>query len=67
MIFHTLADTLILCCHFQSSDGSTHIWDVRSGNREMKFTCEDSINAVKFFPSGEAIAVAGNDGTVSFN
>lgn len=50
----------------QGIDRSTRIWDVRTGQCEMKFENQETeVNAVKFFPSGEAVAAAGNDGIVS--
>lgn len=63
------------CCFFgvttivdcQGIDRSTRIWDVRTGNCEMKFETRDAeVNAVKFFPGGEEVAAAGNDGIVSW-
>ena len=51
---------------YQSIDRSTRIWDVRTGRCEIKFDAQDAeINAVKFFPDGEAVASAGSDGIVS--
>ena len=57
---------LMLCVAYQSYDGSTCLWDVRTGVCEMKFTHQETgVTAVKFQPGGEAIASAGNDGAVS--
>lgn len=56
----------IVCVFAQSYDGSTCVWDVRTGVCEMKFIQQETgINGVKFQPGGEAIASAGNDGAVS--
>lgn len=50
----------------QGADGSTSIWDVRTGECEMKYmNHEAGVNAVKFSPNGDEVATAGNDGTVT--
>ena len=50
----------------QGSDRSACIWDSRSGQCTMRFEGhENDVNAVRFFPTGEAIATACSDGTVS--
>ena len=42
------------------------VWDARSGECVMRFEGHDGdINAVRFFPSGDALGTACNDGTVS--
>jgi WD40 repeat protein len=55
--------TSMLC---QSSDRTACIWDSRSGQCVMRFEGhEGEVNSVRFFPTGEAIGTACNDGTVS--
>ena len=50
----------------QSSDRTACIWDSRSGQCVMRFEGhEGEVNSVRFFPTGEAIGTACNDGTVS--
>lgn len=57
---------VVICYWSQSSDGSTRIWDVRTGQCEIKFTNQEAgVNGVRFHPSGESVAAAGNDGGVS--
>ena len=56
----------IIIVLLQSCDGSTCIWDVRTGRCEIKFTNQEAgVNGVRFHPSGESVAAAGNDGGVS--
>ena len=50
----------------QSADRTACVWDVRSGECVMRFEGhESSVNAVCFFPTGEALGTACNDGSVS--
>ena len=50
----------------QSCDRTARVWDARSGVCVMRFEGhEGDINAVRFFPSGDALGTACNDGTVS--
>ena len=49
----------------QSSDRTARVWDARSGQGVMWFDIHESdVNAVRFFPSGEALGTACSDGTV---
>ena len=55
-----------LSLFYQSCDRSACIWDSRSGQCVMRFEGhEGDVNSVRFFPTGEAIGTACNDGTVS--
>lgn len=48
-----------------SSDRTACVWDTRSGQCVMKFDSHESdVNAVRFFPTGEALGTACNDGTI---
>nr|CAB43529.1 G protein, beta subunit [Geodia cydonium] len=48
-----------------SCDRSACIWDSRSGQCVMRFEGhEGDVNSVRFFPTGEAIGTACNDGTI---
>ena len=43
------------------------VWDARSGRCELKYEgMGGDINAVRFFPSGEMLGAACNDGSVRF-
>lgn len=62
--YRVVFGTGLWLCLVQGCDGHTCIWDVRSGSCEMKFNQDSAVNAVKFFPSGDSVASAGNDGIV---
>ena len=50
----------------QSCDKSVMVWDMRSGSCVQVFEGHESdVNSVKFYPSGDAIATASDDATVS--
>ena len=59
----------LTCCIYyllQSCDHTAAVWDTRTGRCEIRFDKhDDEVNAVRFFPSGDALATACNDGTVS--
>ena len=56
----------VCVCVSQSSDRTACIWDSRSGQCVMRFEGHaGEVNSVKFFPTGEAVGTACNDGTVS--
>ncbi|VDN16053.1 unnamed protein product [Dibothriocephalus latus] len=49
----------------QSSDRCANVWDMRSGQCVQVFQGHDSdVNAVRFFPSGDAFATASDDATI---
>ena len=51
---------------FQGCDRQALIWDMRTGQYVQSFEGHEAdINAVKFYPSGEAIATGSDDATVS--
>ena len=42
------------------------VWDARSGRCELRYEgLKGDVNAVRFFPSGEMLGAACNDGSVS--
>ena len=56
-----------LCYSLQACDRSAVVWDARSGRCELKYEgLKGDINAVRFFPSGEMLGAACNDGSVSY-
>ena len=53
-------------CTPQGSDQSVRLWDPRSNQCVQKFSnLGATINSVVFFPSGDFVAAAVDDGTVS--
>ena len=56
---------LIIAETLQGSDQCVRLWDPRSNQCVQKFcNLGASINSVVFFPSGDFVAAAVNDGTV---
>jgi WD40 repeat protein len=50
----------------QACDRSAVVWDARSGRCELRYEgIKGDVNAVRFFPSGEMLGAACNDGSVS--
>lgn len=50
----------------QSSDHIAMVWDIRTGSYVQTFEGHESdVNAVRFYPSGDAFVSASDDATVS--